>query len=50
MEVKKFVEREDGGADLEVDLTPEEHKAMVQLGIMTAIELGIESLGEQPEE
>ena len=47
MEIKEFVEREDGGADLQVDLTKEEHIAMLQLGIITAIQLGIEAAGEQ---
>lgn len=48
MEIKNFVEREDGGADVEVDMTAEEHVAMVQLGILTAIKLGIEACGDQP--
>ena len=47
MEIKQFVEREDGGADLLVDLTKEEHVAMLQLGIITAIQLGIEAVGDQ---
>lgn len=51
MEVKKFTERSDGGADLEIDLTPEEHVAMLQLGILTAIKMGIGELGDMtPEE
>ena len=51
MEVKKFVERSDGGADLEIDLTPEEHVGMLQLGILTAIKAGIDGLGDMaPEE
>ena len=48
MEIKNFVEREDGGADVVVDMTPEEHVAMVQLGILTAIKLGIAECGDQP--
>ena len=50
MEIKSFVDREDGGADISMELTPEEHTAMLQLGIMTAIEMGIEKLGDQPEQ
>ena len=50
MEITKFVEREDGGADISMDLTPEEHLSMLQLGIMTAIELGIDTLGDQSPE
>jgi hypothetical protein len=47
MLVKNFKERSDGGADIEIDLTPDEHVAMLQLGISTAIQLGIEELGDQ---
>lgn len=50
MELKKLVELDDGGAELDIALTKEEHVAMVQLGIITAIKLGIEELGDQPEE
>ena len=50
MEIKSLVERADGGADVSIDLTPEEHLAMVQLGITTAIKLGIEELGDQSPE
>ena len=51
MEIKKFTERSDGGADLEIDLTPEEHVAMLQLGILTSIKMGIGELGDMtPEE
>lgn len=49
MEIKSLVERDDGGADIEVDLTKEEHIAMVQLGILTSIQLGMEELGDQSE-
>jgi hypothetical protein len=50
MRIRDFVENEDGSADVQVDLTKEEHHAMLQLGLITAIQLGIEELGEQPEQ
>lgn len=50
MEVKQLIERDDGGADVSIDLTQEEHVAMVQLGLITAITLGMEKLGDQPEQ
>lgn len=50
MDIKKFTERSDGGADLEIELTPEEHIAMLQLGISTAIQIGIAEVGDQTPE
>lgn len=50
MEIKKFTERSDGGADLEIDLTPQEHISMLQLGISTAIQMGIDEIGDQTPE
>lgn len=50
MEVTKFTERSDGGADLMIELTSEEHVAMLQLGIMTCIKNGIQELGDMTPE
>jgi len=41
MEVKELKEHEDGSATYQFDMTPEEHEAMCQNGIVWAIVSGI---------
>lgn len=46
MEVLSLVENKDGSANMNVDLTAEEHQIFLQLGIVTALKLGIDALKE----
>lgn len=50
MRIRDFTENEDGSAEVQVELNREEHIAMLQLGLITSIQLGTAELGEQPEQ
>ena len=42
MKVTKYIENEDGSANIEVEMDAEETRQMIELGIITCLKLGIE--------
>lgn len=50
MKIHEYKEREDGGADLEVELTPEEARILIEIGLTKALKDFVEEHEKQFED